>query len=153
VISLSLSLSLSLWRIKRKKKMKKMNMMMILRKCKSLSRQLGRSSSYSSLRSKSARGGDHIWEDDHDEHDDDETTIFVGSTRKRYVISSKYLTHPLITALKQKPNAGDHPENVLVLNCEVVLFDHLLWMLHNADPILTSDSFQELADLYVSSSV
>ncbi|KAE8125093.1 hypothetical protein FH972_019928 [Carpinus fangiana] len=133
--------------------MKKMNM--ILRKCKSLSRQLGRSSSYSSLRSKSARGD--LWggemEDHHHHHHHHHhhETIFVGSTRKRYVISSNHLRHPLISALIDKTNqkaGGD--DDVLVVNCEVVLFDHLLWMLENVDPNLSSESLQELADLYVS---
>lgn len=74
-------------------------------------------------------------------------TIFVGSTRKRYVISSKHLNHPLLNALINKSKQKD--ENVLVVNCEVVLFDHLLWMLENADPKLSSDSLEELAELYV----
>ncbi|XP_057457441.1 auxin-responsive protein SAUR78 [Lotus japonicus] len=126
--------------------MKKINL--LLRKCKSLSRQLGRSSSYSSLRSKSTK--EDLWaghgimqEDEHCE------TIFVGSTRKRYVISSKYLNHPLLNALINKSKQNDSDENVLVVNCEVVLFDHLLWMLENADPKLGSESLEELAELYV----
>ncbi|XWS10748.1 hypothetical protein CRYUN_Cryun38cG0024400 [Craigia yunnanensis] len=127
--------------------MKKINL--ILRKCKSLSRQLGRSSSYSSLRSKSVREDHHLWDqmggDDHQRCE----IIYVGSTRKRYVISSKYLNHPLLNALiersKQKHGGG---EDILV-KCEVVLFDHLLWMLENSDPNLILGSLEELADLYV----
>lgn len=96
-------------------------------------------------------GGDELQEDHHKDGDDEEeiSSIFVGSTRKRYVIRSKYLRHPLIRALidKTKQKAG---EDVLVVRCEVVLFDHLLWMLENVDPNLSSDSLQELADLYVS---
>ncbi|XP_021819195.1 auxin-responsive protein SAUR71 [Prunus avium] len=133
--------------------MKKINF--LLRKCKSLSRQLGRSSSYSSLRSKSTREdlwvghGDKMHEIDH-QH---QTIIFVGSTRKRYVISSRYLNHPLLNALidksskqKQGGEAGD-----ILVNCEVVLFDHLIWMLENAaDPSFgASESLEELAALYV----
>ncbi|XP_041005793.1 auxin-responsive protein SAUR78 [Juglans microcarpa x Juglans regia] len=126
--------------------MKKINM--ILRKCKSLSRQLGRSSSYSSLRSKSTR--EELWNGDMQDDDEHHKTVFVGSTRKRYVISSKYLSHPLIDALidktKHKTSSGD---DILVVRCEVVLFDHLLWMLENADPNLSSECLQELAELYV----
>lgn len=121
---------------------------MILRKCKSLSRQLGRSSSYSSLRSKSTR--EELWNVDMIDDDEHHRTVFVGSTRKRYVISSKYLSHPLIDALidknKHKTSAGD---DILVVKCEVVLFDHLLWMLENVDPNLSSECLQELAELYV----
>nr|GMC69964.1 auxin-responsive protein SAUR71 [Ipomoea batatas]GME02839.1 auxin-responsive protein SAUR71 [Ipomoea batatas] len=87
--------------------MKKINL--LLRKCKSLSRQLARTSSYSSLRSRSTRDEDML--------------------------------------------AGDDDEQ---LKCEVVLFDHLLWMLENAydeddDGSLFSsaESLEELADLYV----
>ncbi|KAK7292616.1 hypothetical protein RJT34_15467 [Clitoria ternatea] len=125
--------------------MKKLNL--ILRKCKSLSKQLGRSSSNRNLRSKSTKedlwAGTGMQEDEHCE------TIYVGSTRKRYVISSKYLNHPLLNALINKSKQKDSDESVLVVNCEVVLFDHLLWMLENADPKFGSDSFEELVQLYV----
>lgn len=76
-------------------------------------------------------------------------TVFVGSTRKRYVISSKYLNHPLLKALINKSKQKGSDESVLVVNCEVVLFDHLLWMLENADPKFSSESLEELAELYV----
>ncbi|KAF2309254.1 hypothetical protein GH714_001390 [Hevea brasiliensis] len=95
--------------------MKKINL--ILRKCKSLSRQLGRSSSYSSLRSKSTR--EDVWVDKHEDEEELET-IFVGSTRKRYVISSKYLSHPLVKALLEK-SKDKHGEEVLVMKCEEVI--------------------------------
>ncbi|KAM7499095.1 hypothetical protein LguiA_023509 [Lonicera macranthoides] len=113
--------------------MKKINLM--LRKCKTLSRQLGRSSSYSSLRSKSTST------------DEPRETIFVGKSRRRYVISSKYLNHPLLSALIDKSKQSTGGE--ISIMCEVVLFDHLLWMLENGDPNLNCDSFEELADLYV----
>lgn len=133
--------------------MKKLNA--ILRKCKTLSRQLGRSSSYSSLRSKSTR--DYYQElsgpDDQNMQEKEPCeTIFVGSSRRRYVISSKYLNHPLLSALieKSKRETGPGGDPYLAVKCEVVLFDHLLWMLENADPNLTStDSLEELAELYV----
>ncbi|CAK7357595.1 unnamed protein product [Dovyalis caffra] len=119
--------------------MKKISL--ILRKCKSLSRQLGRSSSYSSLRSKSTR--EDLW-GDRKQEDENHETIFVGSTRKRYVIDSKYLSHPLVNALieKSKQKAGE--ENIVVVKCEVVFFDHLLWMLENADPNVNFDSMEDM---------
>ncbi|KAI3754038.1 hypothetical protein L2E82_26134 [Cichorium intybus] len=144
--------------------MKKINV--ILRKCKTLSKQLGRSSSYRSLGSKSGRhhqdeaGAGIIWNtnaisvygsDSNGSGGEEEPneTVFVGSSRKRYVISSKYLSNPLVNALieKSKPVGND---DVSVINCEVVLFDHLLWMLENADFNVTSDCLDELADLYSS---
>ncbi|XP_043701918.1 auxin-responsive protein SAUR77 [Telopea speciosissima] len=122
--------------------MKKINL--IIRKCKSLSRQLGRSSSYSSLRSKSTREELHVVDTTEEEQRE---IVFVGRSRKRYMISTKHLNHPLINALieksKEKPGGGG-----ISVKCEVVLFDHLLWMLENADPNITSDSLEELAELY-----
>lgn len=141
--------------------MKKMNL--ILRKCRSLSTKLARSSSYSSLRSKS--GKEDIWgrrqqegeaELEGGQQECEMTIIYVGSTRKRYVISSKYLDHPIMNALMDKSKTvgekeeGSHERSgIMVVNCEVVLFDHLLWMLEHADPKLGSDSLEELAELYV----
>ncbi|KAG4213186.1 hypothetical protein ERO13_A01G038900v2 [Gossypium hirsutum] len=143
--------------------MKKINL--LLRKCKSLSRQLGRSSSYSSLRSKSTREDHHryIWDhlrrrtrrnEDGDNYDNDDEhqcyeTVYVGSTRKRYVVSSKYLKHPLLHALIERPKQKHGGEDHILVKCEVVLFDHLLWMIENSDPNLILDSLEELTDLYV----
>ncbi|KAL6998973.1 hypothetical protein U1Q18_000139 [Sarracenia purpurea var. burkii] len=130
---------------------KKMNL--ILSKCKTLSRQLGRTSSYSSLRSKSTRKefwvGENIGQDD-DEQYQSRQTILVGRSRRQYVISSKYLNHPLLNALidRSKQNSDAAGDDYIAVECEVVLFDHLLWMLENADPNFTSDSLEELADLY-----
>ncbi|KAI5674582.1 hypothetical protein M9H77_14946 [Catharanthus roseus] len=135
--------------------MKKVNL--ILKKCKSLSRQLGRTSSYSNLRSKSTR--EEIWGsceeiDDEEEEEDFVETIYVGSSRKRYLIKSKHLKHPLLNALIEKSKkinnpADHHHHHHLTLKCEVVLFDHLLWMLDNADPDHDYSDLQELADLYL----
>lgn len=98
---------------------------------------------------------------DHNDEEDCETLIFVGSSRRRFLIKSKYLDHPLLKAIiqksqkketeKEKSPAGE--ERSLSVKCEVVLFDHLLWLLDNADPILANNSdnlsFEELADLYL----
>ncbi|KAL0310877.1 UNVERIFIED_CONTAM: Auxin-responsive protein SAUR78 [Sesamum angustifolium] len=127
----------------------------MLRRCKTLSRQLGWTLSYSSLRSKSVR--DHYYQEswgvDGDEQRCEETcqTIFVGSSKRRYVISSRYLDHPLVNALieKSREKTGQDGDPGIYVECEVVLFDHLLWMLKTADPNLISDSLEELAELYV----
>ncbi|KAL7130635.1 hypothetical protein ABFS83_13G148200 [Erythranthe nasuta] len=126
----------------------------ILRKCKTFSRQLSRSSSYSSLRSKSTRYPDPDTDRYYLQGEKDACeTIFVGSSRRRYVISSKHLNHPLLSALIEKSGdatglgPGRNPD-LLSVKCEVVLFDHLLWMLENADPD-SRDSLEELAELYV----
>ncbi|KAL8195635.1 hypothetical protein R6Q57_025588 [Mikania cordata] len=141
--------------------MKKINLM--LRKCKTLSRQLVRTSSYTSLRSKSTTdrhrdrstaAGGIMWNTSavvvYGAGDEPQETVFVGSTRKRYVIDAKYLSHPLVNALIEKSTSVDGDNAVSIIKCEVVLFDHLLWMLENSDLNLTSDALDELAGLYSS---
>ncbi|KAF9612750.1 hypothetical protein IFM89_003760 [Coptis chinensis] len=125
--------------------MKKINI--LLSKCKSLSRQLGRTSSYSSLRSRSTR--ERFWSNDGEHY----KVILVGRSRKRYLINSKHLSHPVLNALiersNQKNSHGGEDGDTYV-KCEVVLFDHLLWMLENGSPSFTSDdALEELAELYV----
>ncbi|KAJ4781059.1 SAUR-like auxin-responsive protein family [Rhynchospora pubera] len=121
----------------------------ILRKCKSLS-GLGRSNSYTSLRSKSNRQQDLIWEEQVTQKErEEEEVVFVGSSRRPYVISSKHLNHPLISALIDRSRLNSEEE--ILVKCEVVLFDHLLWMLDNADLEADVDesTLKELAELYV----
>ncbi|KAK9151058.1 hypothetical protein Syun_009367 [Stephania yunnanensis] len=124
--------------------MKKINL--IVKKCKSLSRQLRRSSSYTSLsRSKSTREED-IWGDAMEDGSEQREIILVGSTRRRYVIRAKYLSHPLLNALID--NSNESAGGLISIKCEVVLLDHLLWMLENAGPTLSSESLEELTQLY-----
>lgn len=138
--------------------MKKMHE--LLRKCKSLSTKLGRTSSYSSLRSKSTRMEEDFWSTgangykDEEELSVDQETIYVGSLRRRYLIKTKLLDHPLVSLLverstKQSSPTGNGGGGGLCVKCEVVMFDHLLWMLENAESDITSDSsLEELAELY-----
>ncbi|KAK1417960.1 hypothetical protein QVD17_27096 [Tagetes erecta] len=133
-------------------------MNLIFRKCKTLSTQLGprsTSSTSSEHQRRSADTGAIMWKDNAtinysggEQHN--KGTVFVGSNRKRYVIDFKFLNHPLVKALIKKSSSGDDDDNaMLVINCEVVLFDHLLWMLdQDTDLNLSSDSLDELADLY-----
>ncbi|CAD6269254.1 unnamed protein product [Miscanthus lutarioriparius] len=74
--------------------------------------------------------------------------VLVGSSRRRYVISAEHLSHPLIAALIDD---GRHKDQPIAVNCEVVLFDHLLWMLDNAVDLHgegDDDAMRELAQLY-----
>ncbi|PIA64805.1 hypothetical protein AQUCO_00100345v1 [Aquilegia coerulea] len=124
--------------------MKKINI--LLSKCKSLSRQLGRSSSYSSLRSKSTR--ERFWS--YNNNDENYEVILVGRSRKRYMINSKYFRHPVLNALIERSNDGNEDKGHIYVKCEVVLFDHLLWMLENSNLNFSCDeSLEELAELYV----
>ena len=123
----------------------------VLRRCKSLSRvAVGARPSpapYSNLRSMSTRDDAAAADDD----DDDGAVVLVGSSRRRYVISAEHLSHPLIAALIGDEGRRRDGQPAIV-NCEVVLFDHLLWMLDNADDEdLRGDdgaAMRELAQLY-----
>ncbi|CAA7395600.1 unnamed protein product [Spirodela intermedia] len=80
--------------------------------------------------------------------------VYVGKSRRRYLISSDLVDHPLLRVLLQR-SAGAAAEEAggggggrptPVVGCEVVLFDHLLWMIENADP--QPESLDELVEFY-----
>ncbi|KAJ4950462.1 hypothetical protein NE237_027294 [Protea cynaroides] len=68
--------------------------------------------------------------------------VYVGKSRRRYLISSDVIDHPLFRELLEK---SDESES-LTVGCEVVLFEHMLWMLEHADP--QPESLDELVDFY-----
>ncbi|XP_059637833.1 auxin-responsive protein SAUR76 [Cornus florida] len=68
--------------------------------------------------------------------------VYVGKSRRRYLISSDVIDHPLFRELVEK--SGDSES--ITVGCEVVLFEHLLWMLENADP--QPESLEELVEFY-----
>ncbi|XP_008803402.1 auxin-responsive protein SAUR76-like [Phoenix dactylifera] len=70
--------------------------------------------------------------------------VYVGKSRRRYLVSSDLVDHPLFRVLVEKSGGGDAAATVV--GCEVVLFEHLLWMLENADP--QPDSLDELVEFY-----
>ncbi|XP_073037491.1 auxin-responsive protein SAUR76-like [Primulina eburnea] len=71
--------------------------------------------------------------------------VYVGKSRRRYMITSDVMENPLFRELVQRiPVGGD--EKSITVGCEVVLFEHLLWMLENADP--PPESLDELVDFY-----
>lgn len=71
--------------------------------------------------------------------------VYVGKTHRRYLVSSDVIDHPLFQVLVNKSNGCDGGVSV---DCEVVLFDHLLWVLENADSYLVSVG--ELVEFYSS---
>ncbi|KMT03406.1 hypothetical protein BVRB_8g190940 [Beta vulgaris subsp. vulgaris] len=73
--------------------------------------------------------------------------VYVGKSRRRYMVSSEVLDHPLFRELVERSCGGGYGgvEEICV-GCEVVLFEHLLWMLNNADP--QPESLDELVDFY-----
>ncbi|GLJ37388.1 hypothetical protein SUGI_0758810 [Cryptomeria japonica] len=73
--------------------------------------------------------------------------VYVGKSRRRYFINAHYLNHPLIRVFVQR--CEEDNEDGLTVCCEVVMFQHLVWMLDNTDPeAIQSDSFEELAQFY-----
>lgn len=69
--------------------------------------------------------------------------VYVGKSRRRYLVSSDVIDHPLFRELVER--SGESEEYIRV-GCEVVLFEHLLWMLENADP--QPESLEELVEFY-----
>ena len=72
--------------------------------------------------------------------------VYVGKSRRRYLISSRLVDHPLVRHLLQLSGGGGDDSPAAVVGCEVVLFDHLLWMIENADP--QTESLDELIEFY-----
>ncbi|MCD7456983.1 hypothetical protein HAX54_033798 [Datura stramonium] len=69
--------------------------------------------------------------------------VYVGKSRRRYLVTSDVVDHPLFRELVER--TGDS-EDYVTVGCEVVLFEHLLWMLQNADP--QPESLDELVEFY-----
>ncbi|GAB4849997.1 hypothetical protein Ancab_029296 [Ancistrocladus abbreviatus] len=109
-----------------------------LKKINSFGSKVGRASSSNSLSA-----------DEHDHQSQSHAsrsgvgTVYVGKSRRQYQISSEVLDHPLFQELVIKTDGSDQ----ITVACEVVLFDHLLWMLENADPH-TDSSLDDLVAFY-----
>ncbi|KAA8541596.1 hypothetical protein F0562_022748 [Nyssa sinensis] len=69
--------------------------------------------------------------------------VYVGRSRRRYLVSSDVIEHPLFQVLINKSDGSDG----VSVACEVVLFEHLLWMLENADSVHL-DSMDDLVEFY-----
>ncbi|KAL9224635.1 hypothetical protein vseg_000653 [Gypsophila vaccaria] len=68
--------------------------------------------------------------------------VYVGKSRRRYLLTADVVSNPL---LQQLTAEGDG-EVGMTVGCEVVLFEHLLWMLENAGP--QPESLDELVEFY-----
>ncbi|KAI9119798.1 hypothetical protein K1719_009187 [Acacia pycnantha] len=71
--------------------------------------------------------------------------VYVGRSRRRYLVHSDVVDHPLFQELVDKSASSGHQDGVVVA-CEVVLFEHLLWMLESTETVL--DSMDELVQFY-----
>ncbi|XP_062194250.1 auxin-responsive protein SAUR76-like [Phragmites australis] len=74
--------------------------------------------------------------------------VYVGKSRRRYLIAADLVGHPLFQNLVDRSGGGVGGAGAggTVVGCEVVLFEHLLWMLENADP--QPESLDELVEYY-----
>ncbi|WOL12456.1 hypothetical protein Cni_G21223 [Canna indica] len=72
--------------------------------------------------------------------------VYVGQSRRRYLVSSDLVDHPLFQVLGQRSVDSDGGAATVMAGCEVVMFEHLLWMLENADP--APESIEELVQFY-----
>ncbi|KAK8660684.1 hypothetical protein V6N13_051599 [Hibiscus sabdariffa] len=70
--------------------------------------------------------------------------VYVGKSRRRYLISPNIIENPLFKELAER--SGEQNEAAINVSCEVVLFEHLLWMLENGEPQL--ESLEELVEFY-----
>ncbi|KAK3123571.1 hypothetical protein QOZ80_8AG0632910 [Eleusine coracana subsp. coracana] len=71
--------------------------------------------------------------------------VYVGKSRRRYLVAEELVGHPLFQTLVDRA-AGAVAGGGTVVGCEVVLFEHMLWMLENADP--QPESLDELVEYY-----
>ncbi|CAM6090378.1 unnamed protein product [Calypogeia fissa] len=76
--------------------------------------------------------------------------VYVGKERKRFVISTNYLSHRLFKSLlkRSEEEFGFVYQGGLAIACEPVLFEHLLWMIGNDDPAAKTTELDDLLDFY-----
>uniref|UniRef100_A0A7N0TYI0 Small auxin up regulated protein n=1 Tax=Kalanchoe fedtschenkoi TaxID=63787 RepID=A0A7N0TYI0_KALFE len=76
-------------------------------------------------------------------------TVLVGKSRRRYLLRTDLVEHPLIRCLvDQSASECSEDGGALVVACEVVMFEHLLWMLENSESQLANYSMDELVEFY-----
>ncbi|KAJ7979196.1 Auxin responsive SAUR protein [Quillaja saponaria] len=86
--------------------------------------------------------------DDEESQSDHLHPVYVGKSRRRYLVTSDLIDRPLFRELveRSRDSQVDDENDTINVACEVVLFEHLLWMLENADP--QPESLDELVDFY-----
>ncbi|CAK8560500.1 unnamed protein product [Lathyrus sativus] len=75
--------------------------------------------------------------------------VYVGKSRRQYLVNSKIFQHPVFQELVDRSCCnGGCEDGVVVVSCEVVLFEHLLWMLESAETEAQLGSMNELVEFY-----
>lgn len=77
--------------------------------------------------------------------------VYVGKSRRRYLVNSDIIDHPVFQELVDKSSSSSFGgcggcDDGVVVSCEVVLFEHLLWMLESNETQL--GSMDELVEFY-----
>jgi hypothetical protein len=72
--------------------------------------------------------------------------VYNGKSRRRYLIAEELVGHPLFQTLVDCTSGGGAESCCKLVGCEDVLFEHMLWMLENADP--PPESLDELVEYY-----
>ncbi|XP_057732874.1 auxin-responsive protein SAUR78 [Arachis stenosperma] len=80
----------------------------------------------------------------------EQNVVYVGRSRRRYLVNSEIIDHPVFQELVDRSNSNNNSNGGchggIVVSCEVVLFEHLLWMLESAETQL--GSMDELVEFY-----
>ncbi|CAE5963883.1 unnamed protein product [Arabidopsis lyrata] len=72
--------------------------------------------------------------------------VYVGQTRRPYMLRPDIISHPLFQELVDRSSSRSvEQDREIVVACEVVLFEHLLWMLKSGQE---GGSVEELAEFY-----
>ena len=79
--------------------------------------------------------------------------VYIGESKRRFIIKGLHLHHPLFKALLERSRFLGVDQSLGPLHgCEVVLFEHLLWMLDTSPlPLVDHHCIYELAELYIPS--
>ncbi|CAI0418918.1 unnamed protein product [Linum tenue] len=83
-------------------------------------------------------------------------SVYVGNSRRRYLLTTEVMCHPMFQELMQR-SGGVDADGQIIVRSEVVLFEHLLWMINDqinggGDKDSSSSSqfgsMEELVDFY-----
>lgn len=76
--------------------------------------------------------------------------VYVGKEKKRFVISTHFLSHRLFKSLlkRSEEEFGFVYQGGLAIACEPVLFEHLLWIIGNDDPSAQTTELNDLMESY-----
>ncbi|KAL2621616.1 hypothetical protein R1flu_001821 [Riccia fluitans] len=76
--------------------------------------------------------------------------LFVGRERRKFIIGAHYLEHNLFRGLLERSAAefGFDQKGGITIACEIVLFEHLLWLIGTDDPSSRYLQVDELLDFY-----